>query len=41
VQWADPDEKRPVGAAATTLKAEFDRPLDPSEPFTPLPDSDT
>jgi peptidylprolyl isomerase len=41
VQWADPDQKRPLGAAAPTLKAEFDRSLDPSEPFTPLPDADT
>jgi peptidylprolyl isomerase len=41
VQWADPDGKRSVGAAAATLKAEFDRPLDASEPFTPLPDPDT
>jgi peptidylprolyl isomerase len=41
VQWADPDEKRSVGKAAATLRAEFDRPLDPSEPFTPLPDPDT
>jgi peptidylprolyl isomerase len=41
VQWADPDGKRSVGAAAATLKAEFDRPFARSEPFTPLPDLDT
>jgi peptidylprolyl isomerase len=41
VQWADPDEKRPVGAAAARLKAEFDRTFDASEPFTRLPDRDT
>jgi peptidylprolyl isomerase len=41
VQWADPNGKRSVGTAAPTLKAEFDRSLDPSEPFTPLPDPDT
>ena len=41
VQWADPDEKRSVGAAAATLKAEFDRPFDATEPFTALPDPDT
>ena len=41
VQWADPDEKRSVGAAAATLKAEFDRPFDAAEPFTALPDPDT
>ena len=41
VQWADPDGKRPLGAAAPNLKAEFDRPFDPSEPFTPLPDVDS
>jgi peptidylprolyl isomerase len=41
VQWADPDEKRSVGKAAVALKAEFDRPFERSEPFTPLPDPDT
>ena len=41
VQWADPDEKRSVGVAAATLKAEFDRSFDAVEPFTPLPDADT
>ncbi len=45
VQWADPDvEKpglaRPVRQAQRTLPPEFDRPLDPSLPFTPLPDGD-
>ncbi|MGI8840288.1 MAG: peptidylprolyl isomerase [Caulobacteraceae bacterium] len=41
VQWADPDGKRPVGAARRTLKAEFERPYDGGPPFTPLPDPDT
>lgn len=41
VQWADPDGKRSVGAASASLKAEFDRPFNASEPFTPLPDPDT
>ncbi len=41
VQWADPDGKRSLGPAAATLKAEFDRVFDGSEPFTPLPDRDT
>lgn len=41
VQWADPDQKRPVGAASASLKAEFDRFYDGATPFTPLPDPDT
>ncbi len=41
VQWADPDGKRPLGAAFASLKAEFDRPLNASESFTALPDLDT
>jgi peptidylprolyl isomerase len=41
VQWADPEEKRPVGQAHKTLKAEFEQPLDPAAPFTLLPDPDT
>jgi peptidylprolyl isomerase len=41
VQWADPDGKRPLGAAAASVKAEFDRAYDIAEPFTPLPDPDT
>ncbi|HEY2179920.1 MAG TPA: peptidylprolyl isomerase, partial [Caulobacteraceae bacterium] len=41
VQWADPETKRPVGAAQKTLKAEFDRPYGAAMPFTPLPDADT
>ena len=41
VQWADPDGKRPVGAARRTLGAEFTRPSDGAPPFTPLSDPDT
>jgi len=41
VQWADPDEKRSVGGAQKTLKAEFTRPYDAATPFTALPDKDT
>jgi peptidylprolyl isomerase len=41
VQWADPDQKRSVGAASATLKAEFDRPYDDATPFTPSLDADT
>ena len=41
VQWADPDEKRSVGSAHKTLKAEFTRTYDDSLDFTPLPDPDT
>lgn len=40
-QWADPDGTRPYGAAAPTLKAEFDRAYDAALPFTTLPDVDT
>ncbi len=40
VQWADPDARRPVGAAQRTLAAEFTRPVG-DLPFTPLPDPDT
>lgn len=39
VQWGDPDGKRPVGAAARTLPAEFSRPL-AGLAFTRLPDGD-
>ena len=41
VQWADPDGKRPVGAARRNLGAEFTRSYDGALPFTPLPDPDT
>lgn len=41
VQWADPDGKRPIGAAKPTLAAEFTRPYDAAVPFTPLADVDT
>ncbi|HWA63575.1 MAG TPA: peptidylprolyl isomerase [Caulobacteraceae bacterium] len=40
VQWSQPDEKKPLGAAQKTLKAEFDRPA-AGLPFTQLPDADT
>ena len=41
VQWADPDDKRSVGGARKTLRAEFTRHYDAGVPFTPLPDVDT
>jgi peptidylprolyl isomerase len=45
VQWGDPNEekldlRRKLGSAQRTLAPEFDRPLDPALPFTPLPDGD-
>jgi len=40
VQWADPDNKKPVGGAHRTLAAEFERPLRGLS-FTRLPDPDT
>lgn len=40
VQWADPDNKKPVGAAHRTLAAEFERPLRGLS-FTRLPDPDS
>lgn len=40
VQWSQPDEAKPMGAAKKTLKAEFDRPIKPMRGFTPLPDAD-
>jgi peptidylprolyl isomerase len=44
-QWADPNAEKPdlartIQHAQKTLRAEFDRPLDPKLPFTPLPDRD-
>jgi peptidylprolyl isomerase len=45
VQWADPDAEKPASArkiqnAKRTLPGEFDRLIDPSLPFTKLPDGD-
>lgn len=40
VQWADPDNKKPVGSAHRTLAAEFERPLRGLS-LTRLPDADT
>jgi peptidylprolyl isomerase len=40
-QWADPDGKRPFGAAKKALQPEFDRSYPRAWPFTPLPDPDT
>lgn len=40
-QWSQPDEKRSLGKAQKTLKAEFTRSYDADLPFTPLPDADT
>lgn len=41
VQWGDARSKNPTGEGRLQLKAEFDRPYDAAEPFTPLPDPDT
>jgi peptidylprolyl isomerase len=41
VQWGDAQSSHPTGEGRLRLKAEFDRPLDAAEPFTPLPDPDT
>jgi peptidylprolyl isomerase len=41
VQWSQPDEKKPMGAAKPTLPAEWQRPIAGAPPFTPLPDADT
>jgi len=41
VQWSQPDAAKPLGAAQRTLKAEFDRPIDPAVAFDRLPDPDT
>jgi peptidylprolyl isomerase len=40
VQWGDPEGKKPLGNAARTLAAEFER-SSRGLPFTPLPDPDT
>jgi cyclophilin family peptidyl-prolyl cis-trans isomerase len=45
VQWADPNADKPelarkIQHAHKTLAAEFDSPLNPNLPFTPLPDPD-
>jgi peptidylprolyl isomerase len=41
VQWADPEEKRPLGEAKKTLAPEFARRIARDLKFTPLPDRDT
>lgn len=40
VQWGDPDGKRSLGEARSTLPPEFTVPLDARLPFTPLVDRD-
>jgi peptidylprolyl isomerase len=40
VQWSDPDGKRTLGTARTTLPPEFTVRVTPDLPFTPLPDRD-
>jgi peptidylprolyl isomerase len=40
VQWSDPDGKRALGAARTTLPPEFTVRATSDLPFTPLPDRD-
>jgi peptidylprolyl isomerase len=45
VQWGDPDAEKPAAGrkiqnAKSTLPGEFDRMIDPSLPFTRLPDGD-
>ena len=40
VQWGDPDGKRPLGVARTTLPPEFTVPIAAATPFTVLPDVD-
>jgi len=40
VQWGDPEEKRPLGAARATLPPEFSVPVTPALPFVRLPDPD-
>ena len=46
-QWGDPQaesphptHKKPIGSAKSTVPAEFEREIEPSLPFTPLPDGD-
>src|SRR6266850_658883 len=41
VQWADSQEKRPLGDAKKSLAPEFTRAIEPDLPFTALPDRDT
>ncbi len=41
VQWGDPDARRPLGSAKTSLPAEYSRKTAPNEAFTALPDPDT
>jgi len=45
VQWGDPkagdpQAERKIQQGQKTLPAEFERPIDPKLPFTPLPDGD-
>jgi len=45
VQWGDPDgdddaRRRPIAKASRTLPAEFFHAIDPTKPFTALPDGD-
>jgi peptidylprolyl isomerase len=45
VQWGDPEAEKPelmrkMKQGKPSLPPEFDRPLDPQMPFTPLPDGD-
>ena len=40
VQWGDPDGKRDLGKARARLPSEFTTAIDPSLPFTRLPDRD-
>jgi peptidylprolyl isomerase len=41
VQWADPEDKRPLGDAKKTLGPEFTRAIDDELAFTAMPDRDT
>jgi peptidylprolyl isomerase len=40
-QWGDPDDRKPLGAAAAKIAPEFTRPFGPELAFVPLPDRDT
>lgn len=39
-QWGDPESTRPIQSGVRTLPAEFTVPVDPTAPFTRLPDVD-
>ena len=41
VQWGDAESKKPTGEGKLSLKAEFDHPFKPGDPFVALPDPDT